>query len=124
MSIKSYIINEKYVGSFASAVVLQDGNVSFKKDSKSKLYIADVSGDEIEIPESIKALEMNISAVSEEKAIAPEAPSIPGLPDADENTIDLLLRLQMNEKMDEDKIPLIYEEITKAIESAIKRIEE
>jgi hypothetical protein len=124
MSIKSYIINEKYVGSFASAVVLQDGNVSFKKDSKSKLYIADVSGDEIKIPESIKALEMNIGAGSQEKAIAPASPSIPGLPEADENTIDLLLRLQMNEKMDEDKIPMIYEEISKAIESAIKRIEE
>jgi hypothetical protein len=123
MTTKSYILNEKHIGKFATIVALQDGDVSFKKDSKSKLYIAKVEGSDIEIPEKVKALEMNLSA-STPSIEEPQHLQLPGLPEPDENTIDLVLRLQMNEKLDPEKVPIIYEEIAKAIENAIKKIEE
>ena len=120
MSTKTYILNEKHVGNFATVVALQEGNVSFKKDNQSKLYIADVEGEDIDIPDNVMALEMN-KPKEEPVKDAPMPPALPeGIPEPDENSVDLLLRLQMGNKMDPEKIQVIYDKIAKAIESAMK----
>ena len=114
----SYILKEEDVGNFATIVALQEGNVNFKKHGHSRLYIAEVEG-VVEIPDSARALKMEIpNETSKESPIA-FMPSFPGLPKPEENSVDLLIRLQMNNKPDPEVMPEIYDKIAEAIKTAM-----
>lgn len=123
---KKYILKDKDVGFLASTVALQEGRISLEKDSETSFYIATVEGKDIQIPESLKALEMQIS----EKASAVQ--NHEGMNEAlnelihnpDSNSTDLILRLHLNQNLDPAKFPVLYEEIAKAVSSAIKKLDE
>ena len=114
----SYILNEKHVGHFATIVTLQEGNVTFTKDGHSKLYIAEVEG-EVEIPESARALKMELPEPETTEAPIALMPNFPGMDEPDQNSVDLLIRLKMNSKPNPESMPGIYEKIARAIESAM-----
>lgn len=121
MNIKKYILKDKVVGFLASSVAMQDAEVSFKKDSESSFYIATVEGEDIHIPENLKILEMTIP---EPERIKPPA-AIMGLPRVPEaNSTDIVLKLHINQTIAPENISLLYEEISKAVTSIIKHIDD
>jgi len=123
---KKYILRDKDVGFLASSVALQEGEISFEKDSESSFYIASVEGEDIQIPESLRALEMQFKeepVVSEASENMDEALN-ELMQNPDPNSTDLVLRLHLNQNVDPEKFPVLYEEIAKAVNSAIKKMEE
>ena len=122
---KKYILRDKDVGFLASSVALQEGKISFEKDSETSFYIATVEGDDLQIPESLRALEMQIE---EEVAETPQ-PNIDEalnelIHNSNPNSTDLVLRLHLNQNVDPAKFPVLYEEIAKAVNSAIQKMDE
>ena len=130
MNTKKYILKDKDVGFLASTIAMQEGKVSFEKDSESSFYIATVEGDEIHIPEKLQALEMLIPEISHKEESVQEGidPLEEAMKEiaktADPNTTDLVLRLHLNQNVDPEKFPLLYEEIAKAVNSAMKKMDD
>ncbi|MCM8536155.1 MAG: hypothetical protein NE334_09490 [Lentisphaeraceae bacterium] len=112
MNIKSYILPEKDVGALAQSVAIQQRKISLIKDKESSFYIAHVDAETI-IPKSIQILEIQVS----------ETTGLPELNEADPNGVDLLLRLQFDKQVEKEKLPEIYEHLTKAIDKALKEIQ-
>lgn len=121
MNIKKYILKDEDVGFLASSIAIQDGEISLKKDSESSFYIATVKGDDIHIPENLKILEMSVAEQEQNS----DSQAIMGLPkDPIPNSTDIVLRLHINQSISPENIPTLYDEITKAIDSAIRKIDE
>ena len=121
---KSYILPEKNVGILAQSVAVQQGKLNLHKDDKSSFYIAEIS-DEIILPENIQALEFKVPTPTEKpkKGLVGGFPGIPeDLNDEVPNGLDVLVRLQFDKELPEEKLPVIYEELSKAIESAMNNI--
>ncbi len=123
---KKYILRDKDVGFLASSVALQEGKISFEKDTETSFYIASVEGEDIQIPESLRALEMQIV---EEPVRAHQTNNIDEalnelMQNSYPNSTDLVLRLHLNQNVDPAKFPVLYEEIAKAVNSAIKKMDE
>ena len=124
---KSYILPEKNVGVLAQSVAVQQGELNLHKDEKSSFYIAEISED-IVIPENIQALEFKvpIEDVKESEISLPFSAELPGFPeemkDPGAKGLDVLIRLQFDKELPEEKLPVIYEELSKAIESAMKNL--
>ena len=124
---KSYILPEKNVGTLAQSEAVQQGELNLRKDEKSSFYIAEVSEDII-LPENIQALEFKVptpkntpaNMASKIKAALPELPEALG--EDGQNGLDVLVRLQFDKELPEEKLPAIYEELSKAIESAMKNL--
>lgn len=126
MKVKKYILKSDDVGYLASTIALQEGKISFEKDDQSSFYIATVEGEEIHIPEKLKALEMVIPEqprISEELTTLTETlQKFAGK--SDPNSTDLILRLHLNQNLDPSKFPVLYDEIAKAVDSAIKKMDD
>ena len=123
MKNKKYILQDKDVGFLATAVAMQEGQIFLHKDTESSFYIATVEGEDIHIPENLKILEMNVS----DKAQEPEKEAnnllaLPILPDS--NSTDIVLRLHLNQNIAPENFPVLYEEIAKAVDSAMKKMDD
>lgn len=125
---KSYILPEKNVGTLAQSVAVQQGKMNLRKDEKSSFYIAEIS-ENIILPENIQALEFKVP-IQEKKPLADIAsklkaalPELPHEMDGESpNGLDVLVRLQFDQELPEEKLPVIYEELSKAIENAMKNL--
>ena len=114
---KKYILPEKFVGSLATAVAVQEGKVLFEKDDESSFYIAQVE-DHILIPDDINALEIQSAAPPEEDDEDDEEVII----ETRSKFIDLMLRFELDESVNEEFVrEVICQEINKAIETAMKK---
>lgn len=128
MESHKYILKEDDVGQLATSVALQEGDVKFTKDNESSFYIATVIGEGISVPDSIAALEMALSEKPEAKKnelikVPKETVHEHEEEISDEST-DLTVRLHFSQAIKPEKLPLIYEEIAKAIDSAIRKMDE
>ena len=126
MESHKYILKEDDVGQLATSVALQEGDVKFTKDNESSFYIATVIGEGISVPDSIAALEMALSEKPEAKKnelIKVPKETVHEQEISDEST-DLTVRLHFSQAIKPEKLPLIYEEIAKAIDSAIRKMDE
>lgn len=123
METHKYILRDSDVGGLATSVALQDGDVNFRKDDESSFYIATVLGSEIAVPDDIAALEMFDKPVDETSTALVKTKNPKIKADEDEST-DLTVRLHFSQAIKADKLPIIYEEIAKAIDSAIRKIDE
>ena len=123
---KKYILKDKDVGFLASSVALQEGKIFFEKDSETSFYIATVEGDDIQIPESLRALEMQITEETMESQHSDDLDKTLNelVQNPDANSTDLVLRLHLNQNIDPAKFPVLYEEIAKAVNSAIKKMDD
>lgn len=124
---KSYILPEKNVGVLAQSVAVQQGELSLRKDEKSSFYIAKIS-DDIILPDDIQALEFHVP-VEEEKPLNETKlfeEALSNVPEefqkSDANGLDVLVRLHFDKELPQDKLPVIYEELSKAIENAMRNI--
>jgi hypothetical protein len=123
------ILSTSEVGYLASTVALQDGKITLQKDKESSFYIANIEGDDITIPENMKALEIkprkevgtNETTVEIDESL--EKLNQNALKKSNDNSTDLILRLHLNQAVDPAKINTLYNEIAKAIESVIKKID-
>lgn len=121
MTTKKYILKDKDVGFLASSIAMQEGQISLKKDNQSSFYIATVKGEDLHIPEKLQMLEMAVTEESPKNT--PEA--IMGLPNKpQENSTEIVLRLHINQTIAPENIPVLYNEITKAVDSVIKNIDD
>ena len=124
---KSYILPEKNVGVLAQSVAVQQGKLNLRKDEQSSFYIAEVS-EEIILPDNVQALEFKVpikpkkqdDIATKLKAALPDLPN--DLEGEVPNGLDVLVRLQFDKELPEEKLPVIYEELSKAIESAMKNL--
>lgn len=128
MESHKYILRENDVGQLASSVAMQEGEVNFKKDSQSTFYIATVLGDNITVPDCIAALEMQEAKPIEHKKnelikSKPKRNLAESQIDAEDESTDLTVRLHFSQAIKPDKLPLIYEEIAKAIDTAIRKMD-
>ena len=121
MKNRKYILKNKDVGFLASAIAIQEGQISLHKDSESSFYIATVQGDDIHIPESLKMLEMN-TIETQDEPVAENLLALPTAPEA--NSTDIVLRLHLNQNIAPEKFPMLYEEIAKAVDSAMKKMDD
>lgn len=130
MNIKKYILKDKDVGFLASTIAMQEGKVSFEKDTESSFYIATVEGDEIHIPEKLQALEMHIPEIKDTELAVQEVedPFEEAMrkiaETADPNSTELVLRLHLNQNVDPENFPVLYDEIAKAVNTAMKKIDD
>ena len=128
MGSHKYILRENDVGQLASSVAMQEGEVNFKKDSQSTFYIATVLGENITVPESIAALKMqDTSPQSKGKNELVKYRPKNMISESEAGTLDestnLTVRLHFSQAIEPEKLPLIYEEIAKAIDSAIRKMD-
>lgn len=126
MKLKKYILKGDDVGYLASAVAIQEGKISLEKDTETTFYIATVEGDDIKIPENLKALEMQVvdNAGEPEEIINITEALKNFMGNSDPNSTDLVLRLHLNQNVDPAMFPVLYEEIAKAVDSAIKKMDD
>ena len=128
MESHNYILREEDVGQLATSVALQEGDEKFTKDTQSAFYIATVVGDGISVPESIAALEMTISEKPEPKRNelikVPQETIHEHEEEISDESTDLTVRLHFSQAIKPEKLPLIYEEIAKAIDSAIRKMDD
>ena len=122
MKSQKYIVKDKDVGFLASAVAMQEGQIFLHKDSESSFYIATIEGVDIHIPENLKILEMNIPKNQKETERASEnILALPTVPDP--HSTDIVLRLHVNQNIAPENFPMLYEEIAKAVDSAMKKMD-
>jgi hypothetical protein len=121
MNTKFYILPEKEVGALAQAIALQQGQIFLQKDEKSSFYIAEVK-DDIELPENLSILEMQQSPTRREEVDAAGELLNDIAKSDDPKTVDLMLRLKFDQELDQERLPVIYDEISKAIDSAMRNI--
>ena len=112
MQSHKYILRDSDVGDLATSVALQDGDVSLCKDNKSSFYIATVMGHGITVPENIAALEMQAEVEKPPKGI-----------EMNEDSMDLMVRLHFRRAIKSENLSIIYEEIAKAVDVAIEKID-
>ena len=111
---KKYILPEKSVGNLAAAVASQEAKLILDKDPESSFYIAEVD-EETFIPDNLQALE-----IQNDEPIDSSAPT-----ETEQKFLDLMLRVQLDEKVDETFVKeILCERINKAIEKAMKELHE
>ena len=130
MESHKYILRENDVGHLATSVAMQEGSVNFAKDNESAFYIATVLGSGISVPDSIAALEMRSFEAPQPqkneliKAKPDPEPLHEHEEEISDDSTDLTVRLHFSQAIKPEKLPMIYEEIAKAIDSAIRKMDD
>ena len=110
---KKYIVNIEDIGELTTAAALQDSKIFLEKDTKSSFYIAHLE-DSVEIPNEIRALEMQRSnSNSKEK------------PSSDSKKfLDLRLCIEIPQQINKKEVEeILCKEISKTLKTLIKNKE-
>ena len=106
---KKYIVNVEDIGELATVAALQNSKIFLEKDSKSSFYIAHIE-DDIEIPDEIRALEMNNPAGGKVKS------------EDSKKFLDLRLCIEIPKKINKKEVEeVLCKEISKTLKSLMRR---
>ena len=110
---KKYIVNIEDIGELTTAAALQDSKIFLEKDKQSSFYIAHLE-DTVELPENIRALEMQKLHKSGNEDIDEESKKF----------LDLRLCIEIPSQIDKQEVEqVLCKEISKTLKTLIKKKE-
>ena len=110
---KKYIVSIEEIGELTTAAALQDSKIFLERDKKSTFYIAHLE-DNIEIPDSIRALEMQ----KLQKVNSSETD------DDSKKFLDLRLCIEIPSQINKQEVEqVLCKEISKTLKTLIKKKE-
>ena len=110
---KKYIVSIEDIGELTTAAALQDSKIFLERDKKSTFYIAHLE-DNIEIPDSIRALEMQ----KLQKVNSSETD------DDSKKFLDLRLCIEIPSQINKQEVEqVLCKEISKTLKTLIKKKE-
>ncbi|MCM8527839.1 MAG: hypothetical protein NE327_15060 [Lentisphaeraceae bacterium] len=110
---KKYIVNIEDIGELTTAAALQDSKIFLEKDTQSSFYIAHLE-DSVEIPNEIRALEMQrpVKSSGDEKSVDSK------------KFLDLRLCIEIPQQINKKEIEeTLCKEISKTLKTLIKNKE-
>ena len=110
---KKYIVNIEDIGELTTAAALQDSKIFLERDKKSTFYIAHLE-DNVELPDSIRALEMQ----KLQKLNSTEND------DDSKKFLDLRLCIEIPSQINKQEVEqVLCKEISKTLKTLIKKKE-
>ena len=110
---KKYIVNIEDIGELTTVAALQDSKIFLEKDTKSSFYIAHLE-DEVNIPDEIRALEMQKPAKYSTEDKSSDAKKF----------LDLRLCIEIPQQINKKEVEeILCKEISKTLKTLIRNKE-
>ena len=110
---KKYIVNIEDIGELTTAAALQDSKIFLEKDTQSSFYIAHLE-DSVEIPNEIRALEMQRPAKISSDDKSPDSKKF----------LDLRLCIEIPQQINKKEVEeTLCKEISRTLKTLIKNKE-